>query len=307
MAHADRWNAVDAGSGDAYQRDGRPLDECHISPQSHLEGSLWIKVHEGGDLIELNGGTEKSRKPRLTGIPRGNVVGFSRKSKARLCKFMATVDADALEPGETGFITGTLPGGDVDHWLPYALRFKRLMDTWFKRVERVFPTCWIVWKLEPQQRGAPHFHALVGNVPNWALASLELAWWEVVGSGDADHRLYGCDAQPMRDWSQASIYASKYMGKETAAALEAVVDRDERIAALWSSPGRYWGIRGREHLPIKPAVYKLSPRAYYQARRIMRRYAKARGYRLSARRNLFTFMRSKDQQRLLDYLGAYRL
>jgi len=89
--------------------------------------------------------------------------------------------------------------------------------------------------LEYQERGAPHYHIILGltYVPYDYIARI---WYEIVGSGDEAHLAAGTRVEAIRSRNGVLYYASKYCAKVSGAPLE--------------ETGRVWGVVGRRHLPV---------------------------------------------------------
>jgi len=155
--------------------------------------------------------------------------------------------------------------------------WKKNREAFFNRLDRVFPSWSGVWKLEPQKRGAPHFHLLIWGVSLYELQKfVPQAWYEVVGSNDENHLLWHWGAlgngnkhcvQQVESPNGVRWYASKYMSKEVSG---------------WGNVGRWWGVAHRARLPVgETVVYKISEQLAIEFIRYMRRYAhlKSRDYR----------------------------
>jgi len=95
-----------------------------------------------------------------------------------------------------------------------------------------------VWKLELQDRGAPHFHLMIyglGFIPRLLLSRV---WYRIVNSGDVNHLMAGTRVERIRSYRGVMSYASKrYMGKEW-----------DSLGKL--SVGRCWGVLNRSALPL---------------------------------------------------------
>lgn len=148
------------------------------------------------------------------------------------------------------FLTLTYPGcfpHDSKTW-------KRDLDVFWKRVTRVYPGASAEWKLEPQKRGAPHYHLLVYGIPygRKVIEFLSVIWYEVVGSGDKRHLWAGTRLEWIRSRRGIKSYAGKrYMGKELSS------DHLQRLSESvrgWAKPGRFWGVLGRVNLPVGDRV-----------------------------------------------------
>ena len=87
-------------------------------------------------------------------------------------------------------------------------------------------------------------------------------WFGVVESGDFAHYLAGTRVERLRTIKGAFAYAGKrYMAKK------------EEMPVMEQKPGRYWGVIGREHLPLgKREDREVSASQAVKLRRVMRRY-----------------------------------
>jgi len=161
--------------------DGWPLEtgyELFISP-----GVVRLGVR-GGSATGQSRSSESDSEP--VGA-RGNIAGWTRKSRARMVRVLASVDYNPLFQGEgfAAMVTLTYPGCDpcvldadrsasVRHtcdarcpWVlvaPTSASTTNHMQALAKRFERSWGVPWrCIWKREFQRRGAPHFH--LGMVP----------------------------------------------------------------------------------------------------------------------------------------------
>ena len=142
-----------------------------------------------------------------------------------------------------------------------------------KRFFREWGHVALFWKLEPQQRGAPHFHLLIfASSPE--NARLQCRWWarawyEIAGQGDANHLKFHLGqlgnrpcCEPIKSWNGVTSYAAKYIGK--------VVDVSKIEG--WEHPGSYWGKRHYELLPVNERRRRLTRRAAVAFRRALCKY-----------------------------------
>lgn len=203
---------------------------------------------------------EDAPRARPGGV-RQAIKGFSSRSRRALLNVVNSIDQERCKPGHFAFITLTYPAA-----FPSAAASKKDLDRLIKRFEREWGPRWLVWKLEPQQRGAPHFHLLAFMAcefdPEKLCEWFAHAWHDLAGGGDRHHLKWHLGqlgnrpcVERVRDWQGVANYAGKYLGK--------VSQGDED----WSHPGRYWGQRRADLAPIK-LVTEYVPRA---AAKLLRR------------------------------------
>jgi hypothetical protein len=122
-------------------------------------GATLSKAHRLDRRIEYIRGASLLRttkdKPmdQVGGGRRGYIKGFSKNSRRRLLEMIASVKRDADLPN---FMTLTYPAN-----FPTVERAKRDLKVFLQRLDRAYPGSGYIWKLEPQERGAPHYHLLV--------------------------------------------------------------------------------------------------------------------------------------------------
>lgn len=172
---------------------------------------------------------------------RGKVGGFTRSSQRRLRVLTNTLPVTLPLPL---FITLTYPGW----WPDDPEQWKRDLNTMLKAISRELDAPPIIWKLEPQERGAPHFHLAVYSAAMLPKKWLSRRWYKVVGSRDRKHLKAGTKIERARSRRGALSYIAKYLEKKVGP------------RAGWEAVGRYWGVWNRPkgllkrvHLPQKSA------------------------------------------------------
>lgn len=231
--------------------------------------------------------------------PRGQIQEFSKKSRLR---FLKSVHSLSIPPDT--FLTLTYPGS----FSPDSREWKIDLHTFSKRLSRAFPKSWFYWKLEPQKRGAPHYH-LIGNLGLGLLSEVDMirfrkwlarSWYLVVGSDDPKHLQAGTQADIIDDSRpQLKRYISKYVGK--------VVEESKNNIPGWALPGRFWGVIGRKNLPpVENYIVSLTQDQSIQLKRTIRRWMKkinAKYSHFMKRLDSFFVFLDKDQViKLLDYV-----
>lgn len=218
-------------------------------------GPSYVYRDEGSVEIWVGAALVKASRPPLAKLgcqgtkrkktTRGKVTGFSRKSRRRMTQAVAKVQTAKLPL----FLTLTYPGtneGQIYKWMSDAHEWKRHLEAFVKRLRRRWRGAAGFWKLEPQKRGAPHFHLMLWGV-SAALAEVfeqwaKRAWYEIVGSGDVRHLKHGADCKPVQNQRGTMFYASKYMGKP-------VKQSDDIDPTVWDFPGRWWGVIASADVP----------------------------------------------------------
>jgi len=242
----------------------------HEDPRIHRQVTFWPQ----GSRIQLETVNMEGREETERG-KRGLCGGFGRRSRARLLQFMATLRADVLPH----FGTLTYPHEWPLEWNQWKGHLDRFLKNCLCREGRQPLPIGGVWKLEPQRRGAPHFHFIAYGVRNPDCEKLARQWSRTIGTNCPHHLRYGFDLAPARSVRGVMAYAGKlYMGKEI------------RNVEGWEHVGRYWGAFGRQWLPTSASVScTLSTFGWHRVRRLMRRVVHSRGRKLDPRsRNFFT-------------------
>src|ERR1051325_3644613 len=206
------------------------LSSCHIRPR------YWSEVAPEGTLLGVRSiGVRQCVPPKSK---RGEVVSFSRKSRRRMLRLFATVSRTAL--GRSLLVTLTYPRSFPTE----SSTYKRHFLTFSKRLRRTFPTSSAIWKLEFQERGAPHFHLIVMGVPFLARQWLSRAWFQIVGSGDDRHFRAGTQVQRAHSTRKTLAYVAKYVAKVSS-------------TKAGAHTGRFWGVVGRRSLDAHSLDWQL--------------------------------------------------
>lgn len=245
------------------------LRDCDALQESRSKGT--ITFHHEGSLIVVKSGSGWEPHEQERGSKRKAISGFSSASRLRLLRLCASIREDALPL----FITLTYPR----EWPADPALWKRHLDTFTKWLRRRCPETSGIWKLEPQKRGAPHFHLMVweaGYVPHQTVAQ---RWYEIVGSNDPRHLYAGTRVEAIRSRNGVMLYASKqYMGKEIEG---------------FTGVGRFWGIFNRRSLPISATMaFEVRESALVHVRRVFRRLMQSRGKRVRGNRSFSLFSKA---------------
>lgn len=266
-----------------------------------------VRMHYEGSLIRIDGIPGWSEYENEKKSKRGAVKGFSTKARSRMLQLVASLKAKVLPH----FVTLTYPR----EWENDPRAWKTDLDTFGKWLQRAYPTASFIWKLEPQQRGAPHFHLLVFGIAFLPWQIVAMRWAEIVnrrklpqsfpverGKYGAlifhewvccniddhaviDHIRAGVKVEAIRSRNGVMRYCGKnYMGKEC------------ELPEGWEKVGRFWGIVGRKNLPRSAVIrLDLSRDALVRVRRTVRRWFAAKGIKRRGGRTLTLFTSAHSQ------------
>lgn len=237
MAITDR---VDFTSLSSLSLDTKELLYRGITPYDHDQRSSCprAKVLPGGFVVKHFKGC--SRVPTVNGF-RGEIAGFSLDSRRRLRMKLMAIDWQACD-----WLWVTLTYHNT--WSEEPDEWKTNVQTWFKRLIRAWRNySGLVWRLEFQKRGAPHFHLLVGfkrgAAPKAAAfqAWSRQAWAEILDGADDKHLVkHGCRVCEVCDYQNMGAllgYLVNELGK---------VQQQSRKNEMGISlpTGRVWGVKG---------------------------------------------------------------
>jgi hypothetical protein len=221
------------------------------------QGGRFVKVHipRGDDERQLPGQRQKIR-------------GFSRASRRQLMNELNSIDRTKIEADRCGMLTLTYPSR-----FPSPAGAKKDLKRMRERIRRTWGKLPFYWKLEPQDRGAPHFHFLMFFESVDQLRAfaewVARAWHEIAGQDDPNHLKWHRGQlgnkpclEVMRSWNGVIDYGSKYVGK--------MIDAAQFSA--WEFPGRWWGKQCVEALPIEMVGENVDELEVKIARRTVRRF-----------------------------------
>lgn len=194
-------------------------------PRLVMQGNLVLAV----DISSAGGNPD----PPL----RGDIKGFSKASRRRMIEQCAKM-GKAIPI----FVTLTYPGEYPDD----PAEWKRHLATWGKRLVRYDKSLSAIWRLEPQKRGAPHYHLLIysedGKKPFVPKEWIAESWSKVLGDySSEDHLKAGTRVESLKSYRGAAFYTAKYCAK---------LPEDGDFPESWDRAGRLWGSFNKKCLPL---------------------------------------------------------
>jgi hypothetical protein len=215
----------------------RQIDLETFAHETDADAAPTATIAVGGAFFSIKAG--KHWRAEGIGGKRGEIQGFSSASRRRLMALMAQVDRTQLTRKPL-FITLTYPRD-----YPASARvYKAHLKEFLRRFNRRYPHTPIIWRLEYQERGAPHYHLMVFT--RWFIPWRWVAgqWYEATGAREYLTLISGTETRAIRSWRGVQFYAAKYMSKSKA------LPSGER-------PGRLWGVACRKDLPIRLQIIRL--------------------------------------------------
>lgn len=206
--------------------------------QKHLQ--YFAHVEAQGNLIALKGSFSSVAK--RGGGGRGVVSEFTAASRRRMLRKLAR-----LAPKRVVFVTLTYPAR-----FPDPMVAKQHLRAFFERIRRRFPDASGIWRLELQERGAPHFHILFCELPFIPFTELR-RWWTEIIRAYVDGHLPRVRIEQIKSRRGAFYYCAKYCAKMDGQGVSPLSLSSTHIC----TPGRFWGVFNRNKLPMAERLYAI--------------------------------------------------
>lgn len=223
-------------------------------------------MYVGGSYLQVRFEKEKVEKADLNilevdkkNVKAGSVIkNFSKQAKRNMMYTLSKVRRDA----PVSFVTLTYPKVYSNNSADWKNDLKRFGA----RLHRKFSDFSAIWKVEPQRRGAPHYHMLIWGVPHEELVENVPYIWNKCLSADMQHLAWhrgelGNEHCVKRVDSQIGLmkYVTKYINKS--------------VAENWGNIGKWWGMLYVSRIPFAElCVFEVRERDAYDIMRYMRRY-----------------------------------
>jgi len=215
-----------------------------------------IIITHQGELVKIRPRVSHEIFQRILGRgDREAIHEFSTRSRKNLLERFAIIDREVAR--NATFITLTYVSNMQDFGAA-----KEHVHLFYRKLLRLYPEIYGVWKLEQQERGAIHFHLMVWNLPFINREFLSYTWGETINEWDYAQCSDGeMEAMPpftrveyCKNRRKAWYYVSKYIGKvEKAAPGE---DSGFNIGTNLVT-GRFWGWFNRKAIPYAMEVRAL--------------------------------------------------
>jgi hypothetical protein len=162
------------------------------------------------NLDAKNGGVKPPEREEF------DIKEFTHNSRMRLFSLITSLDYKSY--GKPIFVSATFHED-----MPDTQRsIKTHLDNFHKRLKRNLPPFHIIWKLEYQKRGAPHFHFILFPLDQSKdfseekiFKTIHSNWIELKKCKCKHCNLYSIVSKPLNDFVHIMIYISKELGKIT--------------------------------------------------------------------------------------------
>lgn len=292
-SHRERGETEDSHTVDGPDGSGFS-EEFHIAPLTVSDEEVPLRYAQGGAFAELKLPQRvKARSPFRGRKKRPQIKGYSRASRLRLCRTLASIPRDS----KALFITLTYPKGcRID-----TVAAKRHdLQAFKKQFETQYGKHAAVWRMEFCDR-IPHFHLLVFFPKHLVISKALLAeirewvartWWEVCGRISEEHLRAGTSVERPRSLVRTMKYISK-------------AEPSQMSGSAGEGPpqhaGRRWAVWRQELLPIVWIETHVSLKDAFTLRFILRKHLG-----LKNRPGVLTFrvfVRDDHIKKLLTLLG----
>lgn len=236
----------------------RPFGEIPRGKNAKPPSLTW---RDGASILKASQGSDGRQRG---GAERGSIQGFSASSRRRLMYAIASIRRDADLPC---FVTLTYP-----KTFPSPKESKRHLKMFCQRLQRAYTQVSAIWKLEPQERGAPHYHLLVWGVDVQELKHfVPYAWHDIAGQGDEFHIMFHLGllhqskhcVSLVNSFRGVWSYASKYLGKTFE-----VAGWEEKYT------GKFWGYVNRSLIPFGALCeLQVTSKSAFHVMRYQRRFS----------------------------------
>ena len=230
-----------------------------------------------------------------TGNPRGKILGFSPAACHRLRSY-----GDSIAWGLVPLICIELVYPSV--YPQSSTVWKRHLQAFRAAFERRYGPHGMIWKLEQQARGAPHWHLILlatsliaGALPEFR-AWVAHVWPNICESDDAMHRRAGTTVKLWRKRPYGPPHPLCYLAKP----VQQFIDPETGVPI---DVGRYWGSWSKERIPVEWVEVRMSEKAAIRCYRVLRRYFKrrcsGRFYKITGQ------LSSRSVERLLAWANSH--
>jgi len=202
--------------------------------------AFFAHVEAQGNLVAIK--ASFSALGKAGGGHRSTVTEFSANSRRRMLRKLARI-----APKRVVFVTLTYP-----ERYPDPNKAKDHLRAFFERIRRRYPDSSGIWRMEFQERGAPHFHILFCELPFVPFSELR-RWWTEIIREFVDGHLPRVRIEQIKSRRGAFYYCAKYCAKMGGEGFIPLSLSSTHICTV----GRFWGVFNRTKLPYAERLYAI--------------------------------------------------
>jgi hypothetical protein len=193
-------------------------------------------------------------KPVQSAVTGAEIKSWSPRSRVRMMETVASLDYSAWgkEDGTLAMVTLTLPG-EWEILAPDGATFKKLVEKFRRRWVRASGLPWrLLWKLEFQRRGAPHWHALM-RVPVFVKGRIFTEW---LSETWADVVNASREVDGMDKWGNDTSEYERHLRAGTAVDFSGKDFSDPRRISMYFLGHSAKSVDGKEYQHIVPELWQ---------------------------------------------------
>lgn len=204
-----------------------------------------LKLEFQGKLVVASIRYASDAKPKKHG-KRGTITDFSRQSRTRLFDLFHRLKIKS----KPVFLTLTY-GDDY----PDAKTAKNNLRAFLERIRRM-PSCEqtsAIWRMEFQERGAPHFHLIFFDLPFIKKEDIQTMWSQIIDQPQPFTRI-----EQIRSHNGMMFYVSKYIAKVNPSensGFNSLTYLHAYRAKYGDEIGRLWGYFKKDLIPFDERFY----------------------------------------------------
>lgn len=248
---------------------------------------MYIKAQ--GHVLEVHGLENNTSLQPGQGGKRGSIMDFSSASRRRLLELTNRL---AFQRDGVKFLTLTFTGCPTNEEAKKALR------RFYMRLRRRDSRAAVIWRMEYQKRGSIHFHLLMWNTKFWPQRALQRVWEQCTRENRSVVHI-----KRVMNHKHLIRYVSKYIAKMPEGDGFTSLEAGAYLHATnKTSAGRFWGIWGKDDLPLAPEekIYALDSEMERYVRWWIRKLSHSRHKNDNGRAVLFT----EDAYQMLFWIAA---
>jgi len=280
----DSNSKVGSSYGSYYKRKEKISQNPDYNSTIPKEDKQLYEYATGGSWVRISNTTidpHTTDDVRVVDWKRGKISRFTKRSRRNLLSLVAKLDKSGVDPKDVLFITLTAPG---QGWMELSgKKWKARLNNFLTQLRKEYKSIGLcgIWRMEFQERGAPHFHIVSYNVSYIDYSWIAERWNRICCSNLTDEKAIkdhydaGTQIERAKYWGKVNSYFSKtmaYVAKDDSWKSQI---EDEELREWMTNFGRHWGVICRDKLKemIDIVVGEFdTDKQFYRVRRLVKQY-----------------------------------